>query len=186
MIDLFRVAEGVQQLCLCEGWKFCFVGGLAIQRWGEPRVTKDVDLTLLTGFGHEERYIDELLRRFRPRISDAKDFALAKRVLLLQSSDGIGIDVALGGLPYEGLVVTRATSFEFLPELSLLTCSAEDLVVLKAFADRPRDWDDVAGVVIRQGSMDWDYIETQIRPLAEAKESPQILDRLTQLRRQTT
>jgi hypothetical protein len=76
-------------------------------------------------------------------------------VLLLQSPEGIGIDVALGGVPFEE-------------------------------ADRPRDWNDVAGVVTRQASLDWDYIETQIRPLAEAKESPQILDRLSQLRLGTT
>ena len=182
MIDQFRVAEDVQNLCLRESWKFCFIGGLALQRWGEPRVTKDVDLTLLTGFGGEDRYIEELLRHFAPRLADAKEFALAKRVLLLQSSSGVGIDVALGGLPYEELLVSRATMFEFLPQLSLLTCSAEDLVVLKAFADRGRDWNDIEGVVLRQQTLDWDYIESQLRPLAEAKESPHILDRLSQLR----
>jgi hypothetical protein len=90
--------------------------------------------------------------------------------------------VALGGLPYEELVVARATAFEFLPQLSLLTCSAEDLVVLKAFADRPRDWEDVQGIIVRQESLDWDYVESQIQPLADAKESPHILDRLSQLR----
>jgi hypothetical protein len=183
VIDLFRVAEDVQNRCLQASWRFCFIGGLSLQRWGEPRVTQDVDLTLLTGFGNEERYIDELLRHFEPRVSDAKDFALAKRVLLLQSSSGIGIDVALGGLPYEELVVARATSFEFLPNLFLLTCSAEDLVVLKAFADRPRDWNDVAGIVVRQENLDWEYVESYLQPLAEAKESPQILDRLRELRR---
>ena len=56
-------------------------------------------------------------------------------------------------------------------------------MVLKAFADRPRDWEDVRGIVIRQESLDWDYVEAQIQPLAEAKESPHILDRLGQLRR---
>ena len=182
MIGLFQVAEEIQSLCFQQSWQFCFVGGLALQRWGEPRVTGDVDLTLLTGFGDEEYYIEELLRHFTPRIADAKEFALDNRVLLLQSQNGIGIDVALGWLPYEKLVVTRATSFEFLPQLSLLTCSAEDLIVLKAFADRPRDWDDVRGIIVRQGFLDWNYIDTQLLPLAEAKESPHILDRLSQLR----
>ena len=50
MISLFRVGEAVQAVCVGQGWRFCFVGGLALQRWGEPRVTEDVDLTLLTGF----------------------------------------------------------------------------------------------------------------------------------------
>jgi hypothetical protein len=185
VIDLLQVAADVQGFCDAQGWKFCFIGGLALQRWGEPRVTKDVDVTLWTAFGSEERYVDELLRHFAPRVSDAKDFALVNRVLLLQSMGGIGIDVALGGLPYEELVVARATPFEFLPELSLLTCSAEDLIVLKAFADRGRDWDDIEGVALRQRSLDWDYVGSQLRPLVEAKDAPHILERLWQLRART-
>ena len=159
------------------------MGGLAVQRWGEPRVTQDVDLTLLTGFGGERPYVQTLLRHFAPRIADAEEFALRNRVLLLQTVTGIGIDIALGGLPYEALVVERATFFEFLPDVSLLTCSAEDLVVLKAFADRPRDWGDIEGIVARQAVLDWDYIEIQLRPLVEIKESPHILEQLSRVRR---
>ncbi len=183
MIALFQVAEEIQAVCRGQGWQFCFVGGLALQRWGEPRVTEDVDLTLLTGFGGEERYVDELLRIFALRMDDAKEFALTKRVLLLQSPGGIGIDIALGGLPYEELMVARATPFEFVPGVSLLTCSAEDLVVMKAFADRPRDWIDIESIVLRQKALNWDLIETDLSPLAEAKQEPQIIDRIRQLRR---
>ena len=104
-------------------------------------------------------------------------------MLLLQSDSGIGIDIALGGLPFEQLVLQRASPFEFLPGLELVTCSAEDLIVLKSFADRPRDWVDVESVIGRQHQgLDWLYIERSLAPLAEAKESPEILDRLRRLR----
>jgi hypothetical protein len=104
-------------------------------------------------------------------------------VLLLQSESGIGIDIALGGLPFEQLAVERATPFEFLPDVVLVTCSAEDLIVLKSFADRPRDWVDVEGVIVRQRSaLDWTYVERHLRPLVELKESPDILARLRRLR----
>jgi hypothetical protein len=141
-----------------------------------------VDLTLLTGFGREREFIDILLRHYSARVEDVAEFALCNRVLLLVTDSGVGIDVALGAIPFEERLVARATSFEFLPGLSLLTCSAEDLVTLKAFADRPRDWDDIEGILARQASLDWDRIEFELVPLAEAKESPHILDRLRQLR----
>jgi NADPH:quinone reductase-like Zn-dependent oxidoreductase len=48
---LFDLAIEIQNLFLSRGWNFCFIGGLVVQHWGEPRVTMDVDLTLLTGFG---------------------------------------------------------------------------------------------------------------------------------------
>ena len=47
MNELIRVAADVQGFCESRRWRFCFIGGLALQRWGEPRETVDVDLTLL-------------------------------------------------------------------------------------------------------------------------------------------
>jgi hypothetical protein len=41
--------------------------------------------------------------------------------------------------------VQRASRYHIAEHQALLTCSAEDLIVHKAFADRPQDWLDVAG-----------------------------------------
>lgn len=35
MIELFEVAKELQELCEQQQWKFCFIGGIALQRWGE-------------------------------------------------------------------------------------------------------------------------------------------------------
>ena len=85
MRDLFLLANEVQSFCRVRGWRFCFIGGIALQRWGEPRLTGDVDLTLLTGFGDEAGYVDELCGAFGGHIPDAAEFAPRNRVLLLQS-----------------------------------------------------------------------------------------------------
>jgi hypothetical protein len=66
------------------------------------------------------------------------------RVVLLESGSGIAIDIALGGLPFEAEMVARATREELAPGSFARTVSAEDLIVLKAFADRDRDWIDIA------------------------------------------
>ncbi len=183
MRDLFRLADEVQSFCRERGWKFCFIGGLALQRWGEPRLTGDVDLTILTGFGGEAAYINTLCGRYAGRIPDTAEFARRNRVLLLQSERGIPIDISLGGLPFEERVVERASSYRFLADVRLQTCSAEDLVVLKAFADRSRDWADIEGILIRTGSrLDWRTVEVELQPLCEAKEAPHILTRLAALR----
>ena len=170
-------------MCESEGWRYCFIGGLAVQRWGEPRETVDVDLTLVTGFSDETHFVSTLLARFEPRIDHAGEFARASRVLLLKASSGVGLDIALGGLPFEELAVSRSSLFTFPVDVPLRTCSAEDLVVLKAFADRPKDWVDVDGILIRQsGRFDWDHVRRQLAPLVELKEAPEILDRLERRR----
>ena len=150
MIELFRVAGELQSFCESQNWSFCFIGGLALQRWGEVRETIDVDLTLLTGFGSEEPYIHKLLGKFAARIPDAGAFARANRVLLLKSTSGVGIDIAFGALPIEESAVSRSSLFELPGGPQLRTCSAEDLIVMKAFAARPRDWLDIEGIIIRQ------------------------------------
>lgn len=185
MNALFGAAAELQVLCRREGWRFCFIGGLAVLRWGEPRETVDVDLTLLTGFGGEERYITTLMSHFAPRVDDAVGFALRTRVLLLRANSGVGLDIALGGIPFEESAVERSTLFTYPPDVALRTCSAEDLLVLKAFANRPKDWIDIDGVLVRHGDLlDWDYVYRQLTPLAELKEEPEIVQRLEARRRQ--
>jgi hypothetical protein len=183
MKTLFRAAAELETLLSEQGWRYCFIGGIALQRWGQPRLTNDVDLTLLTGFGNEAAYVDVLLKHYQARIPDGRDFALKHRVLLLRSPEGIPIDVALGGIAFEEQVVSRATRYEFLPAVSLLTCSAEDLIVLKAIADRPRDWGDVETIIARQRvRLDWDYLLEQLGPLCQLKDAPEIVDRVRRLR----
>jgi hypothetical protein len=53
------------------------------------------------------------------------------------------------------------------------------LIVFKAFADRGQDWVDIENILVRQGrKLDWRYVLTQLKPLVDLKEAPQILDRL--------
>ena len=183
MIEIIRAAAELQALCESQRWRFCFIGGLALQRWGEPRETIDVDLTLWTGFGGEEPFVRTLLQHFDARIADAAEFALTRRVLLARARSGVGLDIALGGLPFEESVVERSSLFAFPPHTLLRTCSAEDLIVMKAFAARTKDWLDVEGIIIRQtGKLDWSYIRSQLQPLAELKESPGIMDELERRR----
>jgi hypothetical protein len=183
MKSLFLAAAELEAFLVKQGWRYCFIGGIALQRWGQPRLTNDVDLTLLTGFGNEAAYVDALLGRYRARIPDGREFAINHRVLLLQSPEGIPIDVALGGIAFEEQVVSRATQYEFLPGVSLLTCSAEDLIVLKAFAGRPRDWGDVETIIARQQArLGWDYIFDQLEPLCQIKGNTEVVDHLRRLR----
>ena len=183
MTRLVTLAAELQALLDAQAWENCLIGGLALQRWGEPRLTTDVDMTVLTGFGGEEAVVDFLLSRYAGRRADTRAFALTARVLLLQSPEGIGMDVALGALPFEERVMHRATRFEFVTGCFLRTCSAEDLVVMKAFADRARDWLDIESVLIRQKhGLDWKLIMKELVPLAELKQTPEVSGRLEQLR----
>jgi hypothetical protein len=177
MNGILETASEVGRFMSARDWKFCVIGGLAVQRWGEPRTTLDADFTLLTGWGNEERFVDEILANFEVRIPNARDFALSRRVMLISGSNGTPADISLGALPFEVEMVNRAVEVEFAPRVTLPCCTAEDLFVMKAFASRPGDWVDVEGVANRHRALDVDYILKHLRDLSELKEEPEILAR---------
>ncbi|HJT32131.1 MAG TPA: nucleotidyl transferase AbiEii/AbiGii toxin family protein [Pirellulales bacterium] len=183
MNAIFTAALELQSFCRQRGWQSCIIGGLAVLRWGRPRATQDVDLSLLTGFGHEDEFIKPLLEKMAPRITDAERFAADHRVLLLRASNGVPLDVTLAALPLEERIIQRSSTFDFASDCSLVTASAEDLIVMKAFADRTKDWADVEGILSQRADrLDWATIEAELRPLCEIKESFDVLRRLEALR----
>ena len=186
MKNVLQTALEIQAWLVARNWRFCIIGGVAIQRWGQPRVTQDVDLTLLTGFGGEEVFVDLLLAAFAPRIANAREMALRSRVVLLQDTSGIGIDIALGAVPFEERAIARASWFALGDGQKLLTCSAEDLVVHKLFAGRPQDWADLEQILARQKCvMNFDLIREEVLPLLELKEAADSWDRFLALRDRT-
>lgn len=183
MNGIFAAAAEVQRFLKTKRWRFAIIGGIAVLRWGEPYATQDVDVSLLCGFGNEEQYIDGFLAAFPARVGGAREFALANRVVLARASNGVAIDLVLTGIPYEEKVIARATDFAFAPEAVVTTCSAEDLIVLKAFAGRPKDWAAVRGVLARQGGrLDWAYVEEHLALFCELKGEPELMQQLLQIR----
>lgn len=167
-------------------WKHCLIGGLAANQWGEPRFTRDIDIVVFSGLGDEATFVDALLEAFPPRTrtQDARQFALDNRVLLLNSHAGIPIDVSLGALEFEDRMTARAVAATVVSGQKFRVASAEDMIVMKAIAGRPQDWQDVAGIIVKQGSkLDWDYIQTSLEPLLESMEAPERYAELESLRR---
>lgn len=180
--ELLLTAATMQKWFQDESWRFCFIGGVAVQRWGDPRFTRDIDLTLLTGFGEEEKFVDRLLKRLNPRRPDAREFAVSRRVLLAQTPEGVEVDIALGALPFEERTISRASQWQVREGVTLTTCSAEDLVVHKAFAGRDLDWGDVERMLIRQhGKLNLNQVRSELKPLLELKGEPEALDKLERM-----
>lgn len=174
----------MQEFLASREWRFCFIGGFAVQHWGEPRLTRDLDIELLTGFGGEEVFVDTLLDAYAPRIDGAREFALTRRVLLIKAASGIGIDISLAALPYEEKLIGRSTEVEMAPGVKIRLCAPEDLIVMKLFAGRATDLRDARSVMVRQGAdaLNWAQMEQDLAGLARIAESPDLPDKLSSLR----
>lgn len=183
MHPAIEAALELQEFLDAHGEKFCIIGGLAVQRWGEVRLTVDADATVLTDWSRDEVVTDLLLGSpFLPRMADAREFALKNRVLLLKNAKGTHVDVALGAMDFENRSVQRSSLWRVSENATLRTCSAEDLLVHKTFAGRTRDWADIEGILQRQGpKLDLGLVRSELLPLLELKGTPEAMDRLAAL-----
>lgn len=182
MNPLLEAAAEIQQFLEQNNLPFCFIGGIAVIHFGETRITSDIDISLLCGYGNEQRIISLLLSKFPTRISGATEFAMQNRVLLLRSSSGIPVDITLTAISYEEEIINAGRKEEIIPGVSLRLPVPEDLVVMKAFANRPKDWQDIQGIVLRRKhTLDTNYIFDKLKPLAALKEPQPILNTLRSL-----
>ncbi len=167
MNRILEAAIELQEFLNRQGWQFCIIGGLAVLRWGKPRTTQDVDVSLFVEFGRENELIEQVLKKFKARIAGAHAFAIDSKVILAESSRGIAVDIALAQFDFEKAIIERATQFQYAPGVELLTVSAEDLVVLKAFAGREQDWQDVAGIIACNSELDIAFVQNELKKLVE-------------------
>lgn len=158
-MTLFQTAAEIAEFLEERRVNYVILGGLAVQYWGEPRTTHDVDIAVMVPQEQLEQFLQEVLQRFRPRLPDALDFALRHRVLLVETPSGVPVDISLGIPGYEEEVLRRSVRAT-LPDLrSLRFISAEDLIIHKCVAGRARDQEDIERILIRQKlQLDSDYI----------------------------
>lgn len=159
------------------GVPYAVIGGMAVQHWGEPRFTQDVDLTIAAPLEEPGTLVRSIVARFPSRIEDPIDFARRNRVILIRASNGCSVDISLALPGYEDEVMRRAVAYELEPGKVIRLCSAEDLIIHKAVAGRPQDVRDIEGVVYRQrGALDVAYVRLWLRSFSELLARPDILD----------
>ena len=176
MVKAFEAAWQLHQFLQARDIPYMIIGGIAVQRWGEPRFTRYLDALVLCEPGSEGALIDELLAHFEGRIEDAAEFARKHRVLLLRIRRLTDVDVSFGLPGYEEQALERAVSFDIGNGRTVNICSPEDLVVSKLVTGRSRDLTDAEGVVRRNWSaMDLGYVRHCLKEFSQALDMPELL-----------
>lgn len=151
---------------------YMLIGGQAVLVHGEPRVTRDVDVTL----GVDIDRLEDVLRaigaaKLTPLVEPGA-FVKDTNVLPCQSGDsGIRVDLIFSFSPFERQAIDRAVSRR-LGSLDVRFVSVEDLIVQKLVAGRPRDLDDAENVLLKNPGLDRTHVEHWLRAFGLALGEP--------------
>jgi hypothetical protein len=164
---------------------FMLIGGQAVLLHGEPRLTQDVDVTLAAS----PEQLDDVLAvcsaaGLSPLPEDVANFVRNTFVLpAADPSTGIRVDLVFSTTPYESEAIRRAVLIDIEGE-NVPFASAEDLILHKLFAGRPRDLDDATGVVRRKGdALDWAYIRKWAAEFSRVEGREDLPDQVRALQR---
>ena len=175
---IVRAIEAIAGVLARHPGQGMIIGGIAIIARGFERTTIDVDAAFVGGDLSITQLLDELATAgIAPRIPDAAAFAATSQVLLVRhSATGVDLDVSLAWLPFELEAIANAQSAQ-LGVVSVPVARAEDLVIYKAIAWRPRDQQDVERMLLlHRDTIDLGRVRRHVRELGEAMEVDRLAD----------
>lgn len=153
-----------------ESIPFAVIGGIAASVRGEPRFTADVDLIVGIDVDQALRLAERLPNSpFRPLFDGiAEVIQTAFLMPLAHAVTGIRADIAIGLSGFEQQAIARATP-ALMGDITVPVVTAEDLILMKLLASRPRDLEDIDRIVLRhRQTLDWTYLLETGQQLQEA------------------
>lgn len=153
------------------------VGGVAASFLGRPRFTQDIDaLAILSEAEWEAAITAAAAHGIEPRIDDPVEFARRSRVLLLRHKESaIDIDVILGGLSFEENAVAQGRTY-LVSGVNVRLPRVEDLLIMKAVAHRPRDMQDIEGLLDAHPDTDVSSVRQWVSEFAAATAMSELIE----------
>lgn len=155
-----KLLKKIARELLKQNIPYMVIGGQAVLLYGEPRLTRDIDMTL--GIGIDElnsiRSIVETLK-LKSLVANVDDFVKETMVFpVMDEKSGIRVDFIFSSFPYEKQAIERAKDIKF-GKAEVKFASLEDVVVHKIIVGRARDIEDVKSIFLKNPDYDPHYIE---------------------------
>lgn len=142
---------------------YMIIGGQAVLLYGEPRLTRDIDITLALTPDELNRIL-EIVRKINLKVlvENIVDFVRKHWVLpAFDEESGFRIDFIFSWTPYEKEALERARIFE-IEKYPIKFASPEDLIIHKIISGRTRDLDDIR-TIMRKQSLNIKLIEKWLK-----------------------
>jgi len=139
--------------------EYMIIGGQAVLIYGEPRLTKDIDITLGVDIDRYEeimKIVQSLNLKILPK--DPYRFVKETKVLpLLDEKTGFRIDLIFSFSEYEKEALKRVNRIK-IDNTYVNYVSIEDLIIHKIISGRERDIEDIKSLLLKNKKIDKKYI----------------------------
>lgn len=168
-----RLLERLAQALEGRSIAYMVIGGQAVLLYAEPRLTRDIDITL----GLSGDRLPTLLEAIGPlglrvRVDNAEDFVRQTMVLPCEeAASTIRVDFIFSNSPYEAEALSRVNRVT-IGGSQVCYASVEDLIIHKLVAGRPRDIEDVRGVVLKNPGYDRAYVQRWLADFEQVTGGP--------------
>ena len=143
---------------------YMVIGGQAVLLYGEPRLTRDIDITMGIGVDGLDR-VKKIIAiiGLKSLVQKEKEFVERNMVLpTIDKKSGIRVDFIFSFSPYERQAIERAKDIKLGRSL-VRFASLEDLVIHKVIAGRARDLEDVKSILLKNPKYDSVYIKKWLK-----------------------
>jgi len=129
------------------------IGGQAVLLYGEPRLTRDIDIALGIKV-NELNKIKNIVSIIGLKILVKKEFVERNMVLpTIEEKSGIRVDFIFSFSPYERQAIERGKDIK-LGRTLVRFASLEDVVIHKVIAGRARDMEDIKSILLKNPKYD--------------------------------
>lgn len=139
---------------------YMVIGGQAVLLYGEPRLTDDIDITLGATLDRLPDVLKLTTSMGLEPLVDPDEFTRQTMVLPCRdTATDLRVDLIFSFSPYERQALERARPIK-MGDTQVRFASLEDVIVHKVIAGRPRDLEDVKGMLVKNPAADLAYIRT--------------------------
>ncbi len=138
---------------------YMIIGGQAVLIYGEPRLTKDIDITLGVNIDFLPTVLEVVKElKLKVLVENVEDFVRKTMVLpTLDEKTGLRIDFIFSYSEYKKEALKRVNKVK-IDDVHVNYVSVEDLIIHKLISGRPRDIEDIKGILLRNRNIDEFYL----------------------------
>jgi predicted nucleotidyltransferase len=148
---------------------YMVIGGQAVLVYGEPRLTRDIDITLgVDNSEYEKIFSICSIIGLKSAVENVSQFVQKSNVLpLYDDTTHIRVDLIFSYMPYERQAMKRVKRI-LINEYEVKYASMEDVIIHKIFAGRSRDIEDVKSILNKNSQYDRMYIVDWLKSFSQS------------------